>query len=321
MLDSDPVFSKVRELVERLLAEENPNKDFVQALINELREFKGKHSRTDAVLEQKIRETDDHSERLDDVHEFVSQKINERVVRDDLDPSIQKLLDTHFHEFLVKLVLKEGPGGSSWKPVMSTIDVLLWTVKADKLPGDKSRFEKINPRLLDNLEKALEISGASKSKRTKIVRQLKQVQQYSFHMAETRESSKISSPSGNVGSTSTAHAETKRQHKEPPPLPRNDPHLRQVDKLPIGTWMEFKGAAGFPIRCTLAAKIESIDKLFFVKSNGEKVVELTRMRLARELKAGSVKIISAGALVDRAMESMISNLREVPAKEAKPNPS
>jgi hypothetical protein len=321
MLGNDPVFSKVRDLVERLLAEENPDKNFVQALINELREFKSKHSRTDAVLEQKIRETDDHSERLDDVHEFASQKINERVLRDDLDPSIQKLLDTHFHEFLVKLVLKEGPGGSSWKPVMSTIDVLLWTVKADKLPGDKNRFEKINPRLLDNLEKALEIGGASKSKRTKIVRQLKQVQQYSFHMAETREPGAVSSSSGN---DSTTHAETKRQRREPPPLPRNDPHLRQVDKLPIGTWMEFKGAAGFPIRCTLAAKIDSIDKLFFVNSKGVKVVELTRMRLARELKAGSVKIVSAGALVDRAMESVISNLREAPAKaakETKPSPN
>jgi hypothetical protein len=34
------------------------------------------------------------------------------------------------------------------------------------------------------------------------------------------------------------------------------------------------------------------------------------MRLARELKAGSVKIVSEGSLVDRAMESVISNLRD-----------
>jgi hypothetical protein len=34
------------------------------------------------------------------------------------------------------------------------------------------------------------------------------------------------------------------------------------------------------------------------------------MRLARELKAGSVKIVSEGSLVDRAMESVISTLKE-----------
>lgn len=312
ILDSDPVFAKVRELVERLLAEENANRSFLQGLINELRAFKNQFSRTDAVLEQRIRETDDHSEQLEDVHEFVRQKVRERVLRDDLDPSIQSLLDTHFHDFLVKLVLKEGPGGSSWKPVMSTIDVLLWTVKADKLPGDSSRFEKINPRLLDNLEKALEIGGASKSKRIKILRQLKQVQQYSFHMAEIRGADRLRSVDG-MGSVSTTAAEPPRQRKEPPPLPRDDPHLRQIDKLPIGVWLEFKGAAGAPVRCTLAAKIDSIDKLFFVNSKGVKVVELTRMRLARELKAGSVKIVSEGALVDRAMESVISNLRDTAA--------
>tara|TARA_B110000858_G_scaffold3502_1_gene4082 strand:- start:60852 stop:63113 length:2262 start_codon:yes stop_codon:yes gene_type:complete len=291
-LESDPVFLKVRELVEQLLAEQNADRNFIQHLINELRKFKSQFSKIDAVLEQRMRETEDHSEQLDDVHEFVRQKLNERVLRDDLDPSIQNLLKTHFHEFLVKLVLKEGPSGSSWKPVMSTIDVMLWTVKADKQPGDKSRFEKINPRLLDNLEKALEIGGASKSKRTKILRQLKQVQQYSFHVAEIRGGETLRSVS-NTGSSSSAAAPL-RESREPRPLPRDDTYLRRVDKLPIGTWLEFKGAAGVPVRCTLAAKIDSIDKLFFANSEGEKVVELTRMRLAQELKAGSVKIVSEG---------------------------
>ncbi len=305
MLESDPVFIKVRELVERLLTEENADRSFIQSLINELRQLKSQFSKTDAVLEQRIRETEDHSEQLDDVHEFVRQKLNERVLREDLDPSIQRLLDTHFHDFLVKLVLKEGPSGSSWKPIMSTIDVLLWTVKADKLPGDKDRFEKINPRLIDNLEKALEIGGASKSKRTKILRQLKQVQQYSFHVAETQAADRLHSVDGG----SSAAANSQRERKDPPPLSRDDAYLRRVEKLPIGTWMEFKGAAGAPVRCTLATKIDSIDKLFFVNSQGVKVVELTRMRLAQELKAGSVKIVSEGALVDRAMETVISGLR------------
>ncbi|MFT4862079.1 MAG: hypothetical protein ACI95C_001295, partial [Pseudohongiellaceae bacterium] len=102
--------------------------------------------------------------------------------------------------------------------------------------------------------------------------------------------------------------------REPAPLPRDDIHLRQVDKLPIGVWLEFKGVAGQPVRCTMAAKIDSIDKMFFVNRQGVKVVELTRMRLARELKAGSVKIVSEGSLVDRALESVIMNLKDATPK-------
>lgn len=311
-LQNDSVYLKIKELVERILAEPTVNNIFLQGLINELRQFKNSRSRIDAGLEQRIRESEDHSDRLEDVRKFVTQKIDERILNDNLDPSIRTLLHTNFHDFLVKLVLKEGPGGSSWKPVMSTIDVLLWTVKSEKQPGDRDRYEKINPRLIDNLEKALHIGGTSKTRITKIVRQLKQVQEFSFHEAESAAKKRLApltsnsgAPSSEVPSTTAATA-----RKEPPPLPRDDPYLRQVDKFPIGIWLEFKGAAGQPVRCTLAAKIDSIDKMFFVNHQGVKVVELTRMRLARELKAGSVKIVSEGSLVDRAMESVISKLRD-----------
>lgn len=194
---------------------------------------------------------------------------------------------------------------------MSTIDVLLWTVKSEKQPGDKVRFEKINPRLIDNLEKALQIGGTSKTRITKIIRQLKQVQEFSFHQAETAAQKRLSPLASGSIQTDAEIAATaiSASRREPPPLPRDDPHLRQVDKFPIGIWLEFKGAAGQPVRCTLAAKIDSIDKMFFVNHQGVKVVELTRMRMARELKAGSVRIVSEGSLVDRAMESVISNLR------------
>jgi hypothetical protein len=308
LLASDPIYMKVKELVEKILTQSDLDIQFLQNCINELRAFKTEFTGQDANLEQSLRETSDHSERLDDVHAFVAQKIDERILKSNLDPSIRKILDTFMHEFVVKLVLKEGPGGSSWKPVMSTIDVLVWTVKAEKQAGDKERFEKINPGLLDNLGKALEIGGASKSKRTKIMRQLKHVQDFSFHTAELASAKQDATLA--EANPSTAATATQIAKREPPGLPRNDPHLRQIDKLPIGVWLEFKGVAGTPVRCTLAAKIDSIDKMFFVNRQGVQVVELTRMRLARELKAGSVKIVSEGSLVDRAMESIISKLKE-----------
>lgn len=310
-LDSDPIYLKVRELVERLLDETDISNDFLQSLINSLREVKNQQRGIDASLEHRVRQADSDQASQDDVNEFVSQKINQRILKSNLDPSIRSLLDTHMHAFLVKLVLKEGLDGNSWKPVMSTIDVLLWTVQTDKQPGDKHRFDKINPRLLDNLAKALEIGGASKTKITKIMRQLKQVQDYSFHQAavlagESPAGMGVSEP----GDAATGLETLQRRRRGETPLPRTDPHLKQVDKLPIGSWMEFKGAAGTPVRCTLAGKIDSIDKLFFANTEGDKVVELTRSRLARELKSGSVKIVSEGSLMNRAMESVINELLE-----------
>ncbi len=310
-LAEDPVYQKVKSLVEQLLGEPEPDNAFLQGLIDELSASRGEKIGADFSLEKRVRESS--VKNPDDIHAYVRQKIYERVLKGYLDPAVKGLLDSHLHEFLVKLVMKEGPEGKSWKPVMSTIDVLLWTVQAEKQPGDKARFDRINPRLVDNLSKALEIGGASKTKITKIMRQIKQIQEFTFHQA----SHGVKPPSRQISSMADEIRLTTAGQKDVPPLPRNDPHLRRIDKLPIGAWVEFRGNAGQRIRCSLASKIDSIDKLFFADSEGHKVIELTRMRLAHELKANGVKIISEGTLVNRAMESVVSNLKQS-ANESKP---
>ena len=85
--------------------------------------------------------------------------------------------------------------------------------------------------------------------------------------------------------------------------------IQQVDKLPLGVWMEFQGVEAQSIRCSLAGKIDMIDKYVFVNARGAKVIEKSRMGLARELKDGTVKIISEAPLIDRAIETVIGKLR------------
>jgi hypothetical protein len=90
----------------------------------------------------------------------------------------------------------------------------------------------------------------------------------------------------------------------------DDPHMKQVDELSVGMWVEFAGDEDANTRCKLAAKINAIDKFIFVNRQGVKVVEKTKLGLARELRDGTVSIISDGLLFSRALESVIGNLRE-----------
>jgi hypothetical protein len=303
-LDNDSGYGMVRDVVGQLMAAEQPDRELLQNLTDQLRAFSSSQTGTDASLEKRVQSAENLGANMDDVHAYVSQKVNERVLKGYLDPAIRNLLDTHLHNFLVKLVLKEGPEGKSWKAVMNTIDVLLWTVQADKQAGDRDRFNRINPRLLDNLQKALEIGGASKTKITKAMRQLKQIQEYTFHKAE------VESQESPTGVSPLAR-------KEPPLLPREDPYLRRVGKMPLGTWIEFRNTLGETVRCALVSKIDSIDKLFFADKQGKKVAELTRNRLAREMKLGTVKVVSEGALVNRAMQKVINELKETAKAEGK----
>jgi len=90
----------------------------------------------------------------------------------------------------------------------------------------------------------------------------------------------------------------------------NHPAVARVDNLSIGMWVEFAGEDDYNTRCKLAAKISAIDKFIFVNRQGVKVVEKTKMGLAGELHDGTVSIISDGLLFSRALESVISNLRD-----------
>ena len=369
-LEQDPMYNKMRDIVESLVSNYDGDIDYIISLLSNFKAFKRNLQLESQNAEERLKDADERRERLDEINLYAQQKISERILDENTPIFVRTFLDTHFHKFLIKLILKEGPGGPSWKPVMNTIDVLLWTVQPDKEARDLLRFDKLRPRLIQNLSKALQVTGIDVAEVDAALDELKQIQDECFKnavevkKAEAEEIVKSSDLEVSAGSVSTeeivapgeavkgeeaqdadesdstpAQAESAEEAAtaaaqqpkvevdeevdEPmdimalleaaskrDDLPLDDEHLQQVNKLPIGVWMEFSGDAEHSIRCTLAAKITTIDKYVFVNSDRVKVVEKSRMGLARELKAGSVKIISESPLVDRAMESVIGKLRD-----------
>ncbi len=402
-LEKDPLYQKIREQVDRIVAYQNDNQLFID-LINDFRNFRAQEAAKTRQLEQRILKAKERNERLDDIHELVNQKIEERILGRELDTFVEELLKGPFHKFMVMLVLKEGPGGNAWKQSINTIDVLLWSVQPHEEGGDRDRLATINPRLLNNLRKAFRIASIEKSEIDELIERLEQVQDESFqsladetsegdsHEASTRTDAEAPSVDDKIVDSEESEATTEDTSdgenastpappvrflkagedvaeaenetadgtleaddpedvgdtlskpvatepvlesspaKEGDALPAEDdagdspeevqeevqeeemtdehPCMKQVDNLSVGVWVEFAGADDNNTRCKLAAKISAIDKFIFVNRQGVKVVEKTKLGLARELRDGTVSIISDGLLFSRALESVIGNLRE-----------
>ncbi len=85
--------------------------------------------------------------------------------------------------------------------------------------------------------------------------------------------------------------------------------LKMVDSLRVGSWLEFH-SDGATTRCKLAALIRVADKYIFVDRSGIKVAEKNRNALLEMVQAGEISMINDGLLFDRALESVIGNLRE-----------
>ena len=93
------------------------------------------------------------------------------------------------------------------------------------------------------------------------------------------------------------------------PIELDPQHVSLVNNLTQGTWFEMQGEGGEKFRCRLAAIIRSAGKYIFVNRSGMKVAEETRESLALALQAKRLTILDDGMLFDRALESVISNLR------------
>ncbi len=94
-------------------------------------------------------------------------------------------------------------------------------------------------------------------------------------------------------------------------LSDEDPALLQVDGLHTGSWVEFIQDDQRKLRCKLAAIIKSTGRYIFVNRSGVKVLEKNRMSLAVEFKNNSVILLDNALLFDRALESVIGNLRRL----------
>lgn len=92
---------------------------------------------------------------------------------------------------------------------------------------------------------------------------------------------------------------------------QNDIYLQRVDILAVGNWLEMIQDDGAPLRCRLAAIIRGTGKYIFVNRAGMKVAEHSRESLAAAIANGEVTLLDDGLLFDRALESVIGNLRDM----------
>lgn len=84
--------------------------------------------------------------------------------------------------------------------------------------------------------------------------------------------------------------------------------LDQADGLRVGSWIELTRDST-KVRCKLAAFIKATGKYIFVNRSGAKVAEFHRQNLAEAMAAGDIGMLDDGLIFDRALESIIDNLR------------
>ncbi len=141
--------------------------------------------------------------------------------------------------------------------------------------------------------------------------------------AHTKKTLKEEKPTKKHSSVATKTAKTEpiaTDTKDNKKIIEQAPLLKEVNGIEIGTWFEFIQGDNEKIRAKLSARLRNGERLIFVNRSGFKMAEKSSEQLAHEIEIGLTTILNDSLLFDRALESVITDLKEIKNSRDKIHP-
>jgi len=259
---------------------------------------------------------------------------------------VVRLLQEAWSKVLMLCCLKYGTESQEWQAAIDTMDDLIWSVEPHDDPEARMRLLELVPGLLKALREGMASAAFDPFSTGEFFSQLEALHVQAFQRfkrtntepePEAESSVLVDSGEDVSGADSIvpllelppAEVEAEpamvevieeiilaapganRSVEAEVVLPDDDEALLQVDNLRVGSWVEIQEDEEHKLRCKLAAVIKPTGKYIFVNRTGMKVLEKTRTGLAVEFRRAAIRLLDDALLFDRALESVIGNLRRL----------
>ena len=310
----DTLYMRIDQIVQRLLNDFVDDPALFSELLVDFLAFSNDERRRSELLEQRTRDAEEGRARADLARHLVQKELNDRLLGRTLPHVVVEMLREAWSKVLLLVCLKHGADSPEWQASLATVDDLIWSVEPHDDPQTHLRLLELVPGLLKALRDGLTSSAFDPFATSEFFSQLEALHVQAFHReleepgtthpedhsrVEVVDEIVLTGPGESPSSDALIR------------LPDNDPGLLQVDKLRVGCWVEIQEDEEFKLRCKLTAVIEPAGKYIFVNRTGMKVLEKTRMGLAVEFRRGTIRVLDDTLLFDRALDSVVSNLRKL----------
>ncbi|PVY69582.1 uncharacterized protein DUF1631 [Tamilnaduibacter salinus] len=340
----DPLREKIESVVERLVNEFTDNVELFSELLEEFTHFMDLDRRRRELVEQRLRDAEEgraRQERARQQAEDALQSVREQYRLPDV---LIRLLDGPLIKVLEFVALRDGEDSEAWDESVALANRVAWSVDPRPVEsGTRDQLLREIPGIVDQLRNSLhgiswdpfecdalirdlelahvdtlqrlEVEGPVDDVEPDPVGDLTEVapptleaQQVSSEATvpeASRESEDASAPKG-----TTVAPDAAADDAPEPEAPAIDAHwYDQARSLRVGSWVELEHE-GQRLRCKLAAIIRATGKYIFVNRNGAKVSESGIDGVAESLANGDISMLDDGLIFDRALESVIGNLRQ-----------
>jgi hypothetical protein len=319
----DSLYSRIEQIVQRLLHDFVDDPAIFTELLVDFLAFTSDERRRSELLEQRTRDAEEGRALAELARQRVQQALNDRLLGKVLPEVVVRLLQEAWSKVLLLTCLKHGEASSEWNAGLAAMDDLIWSVEPHDEPQARQRLLDLVPGLLKSLREGLSSAAFDPFATGEFFSQLEALHVQALHnvtvarLSEVNGQSTDQADSDGLSMMSVVEeivlvAPGEQVSNDPvPQLPADDEGLLQVDKLRLGCWVEIQEDDEHKLRCKLAAIVEPSGRYVFVNRTGMKVLEKTRMGLAVEFRRGAVRVLDDALLFDRALESVLGNLRKL----------
>jgi len=311
--ERDSLYLRIEQVVQRLLNDFVDDPAVFSELLADFLAFTSDERRRSDLLEQRTRDAEEGRARTELARQRVEQVLNQALLGKVLPQRVVVFVQEAWSQVLLLTCLKHGDQSAEWHADVQSMEQLIWSVQRHDEPGASLRLLALVPGLLKSLRDGLSSSAFDPFATSEFFSELEALHVQLFERPGQKLEPSVKTPvmvevrqqvvlrTADEGPVDTASVR----------LPEDDAGLLQVDQLRLGGWVEFQEDEENTLRCKLAAIIEATGKYIFVNRTGMKVLERSRTGLALEFRRGAVRALDDTLLFDRALESVIGNLRRL----------
>jgi len=333
----DPLRDKIESVVERILNDYTDNVQLFSELLDDFSHFMDLDRRRRELVEQRLKDAEEGRAKQERASEAARGLLDEVQQGRDLPQSIVRLLDDALIKYLQWVVLREGEESDRWHQSRRLTANLVWSVDPRPVQDDtRSELLRTIPGIVDGLRSALQEIAWDPFATDAVIRDLElaHVDVFQRLLTSTKASPSPSPEPEPVDPVRLDEAQglaaseqpAEPEHSKDPGAAYREPTeeasaadgasagvissqwLERADGLRVGSWIEMNRDGG-KLRCKLAAFIKATGKYIFVNRSGAKVAEYHREELAEALGTNQIAMLDDGLIFDRALESIIDNLR------------
>lgn len=315
--NKDKLHAKIAEIVQAIGEQYADNEQIFMEKLTELQQFVQQEEHRTSLVERRTSQAIEGQAKTQQAKSLVQQLLFARLEKMELPPAISSFLIDQWQQLLVLIHLRHGEESPEWLEAMQLVDDLIWASCRHEDPRSLQRLSKIKPELLQRIAQGLSkiaiTAEASQSAIRAIGEVLDQLQAKApvdFKTISAEQAIALGHTPGSGSKSWQEMTALERQQARYKALTYE--YIKKADTMPLGTWVSYEDSRrGKILRCKLASKIEVSDTFVFVNRFGFKVMEKARKDFAYDMQQHRATVLDSGALFDRAMDNIVTNLRQI----------